>query len=86
MVVVRAEAVGRNAHALHPNLAVVNEAVGIHQRGLAQADAFYLGSRQHDACRVSIHEEILKRGLLVLYLYRTLLPDLFFCLVHFVND
>ena len=42
-------------------------------------------TRQDDACRELLDEEILKRGLAVLYLYRTLLAKLLLLLIHYPN-
>ena len=86
VVVVCPVEVGTPAHAFHPQLSIDDGTIGIHQTGLSQTDALDLRTCQHDACREGLDEEVFKLGLLVLYLYRTLLPDLFFCLVHFVND
>ena len=82
VVVVGAVAVGRDAHPLHPDFPVMDIAVGIHQRSLAQADALYFSTGQDDAGRVGVHEEVFKRSLLVLDLHGTLLPQFLFFLVH----
>ena len=72
----------RDVHALHPELALVEVAVAIHQRRLAAADGLNLSTREHDARGVSVNEEVLERSLLVAYLYRTLLTEFLFLLVH----
>ena len=83
MVVVGTIEIRANVHTLYPQLTIDDGAIGIHQTGLAQTDTLDLRTRQHDACREGLDEEVFKRSLLVFYLYRTLLPDLFFCLVQF---
>ena len=82
MVVVRAVEVGRDVHTLHPQLTINNHAISIYQRGLTQTETLNLRTRQHDACREFLDEEILKRGLAVLYLYRTLLTKFLLLLIH----
>ena len=85
MVVIRAIEIRTDAHTLHPQFTVDDSAIGIHQAGLAETDALDLRTRQHDAGCEGLDEEVFKRRLLVLYLYRTLLPDLFFCLIQIIN-
>ena len=84
MVVARAIEIRTDAHALHPQFAVDDGAISIHQTGLAKTDALDLRTRQHDASCEGLDEEVFKRRLLVLYLYRTFFPDLFFCLIHYI--
>ena len=72
----------RDVHTLHPELALVEVAVAIHQRRLAAADGFNLSTREHDARSVSVNEEVLELSLLVAYLYRTLLAEFLVFLVH----
>ena len=83
VVVVRSVEVRTYTHALHPQLTIDHSAVGVYQTGLTQSDTLNLCTREHNACRVGFDEEVLKRGLLVLNLYRALLPELFLCLIQF---
>ena len=85
MVVVRAVEIRTHAHTLHPHLTVDDGTVGIHQTGFSLTDALDLRTRKDYTCRVGLNKELLKRILLVAYLYRTLLPELFLCLIH-LND
>ena len=82
VVIVRTVEIGRHRHAAHPHLAVDNQTIAVHQTGLARTDALNLRARQHNAGRQRLYEEVLKRCLLVLYIDRTLLPDLFFLLIQ----
>ena len=82
MVVIGAIEIGGDVHSLHPYLTIVDVAEGIHQTGFAETDRFYLGACEHDTCRVSLDEEILKRGFLIADVHRTLLSYQFLFLVH----
>ena len=66
MVVIGALIVLGNIHVLHPDLASNDVTIGIHKACLALADALYLCTRQHDACRVFIQKQIVELGTLVL--------------------
>ena len=82
MVVVGAVEVGADAHSLDPQLTVDDGAIGIDQAGLSGSDGLDFRTREHDARRKLLNEEVFEGRLLVLYLYRTLLPDFLFCFVH----
>ena len=75
MVVIGAIEVGTDTHALHPQLTVDDSTISIYQTRLSETDALDLRTRQHNACREGLDEEILKRSLLILNLYRTLFPE-----------
>ena len=83
MVVVGTIEIGRDIHALHPQLAIDDGAIGVNQRSLTQTDALNLRTRKDYAGGNSLDEEIFKRGFLVLYVNRTLLPDQF---VFFIQN
>jgi tmRNA-binding protein len=55
-------------HILHPQLALHKITIGIYQTGFAQTDGLYLGSREHDTCRVRIDKFIIERCTLILYI------------------
>ena len=74
MVVVGAIEIRTYVHAFHPQFTVDDRAVCIHQTGLTHTDALYLRTCKDNAGSEGLDEEILKRGLAVLYLYRTFLP------------
>ena len=82
MIVIRPVEIRRHRHAAHPHLAVDNQTVGVHQTGLTRTDALNLGTRQDNACRQRLNKEVFERSLLIAYVNRTFLPDLFFLLVH----
>ena len=81
VVVVRAIEIGRNVHALHPNLAVVNVAERIYQRCLTQTDGLYLRARKHHARRVGVNDKVVKLRPLVLY-YNALLGLILIVICH----
>ena len=76
VVVVGAVEVLGDVHVLHPNLAAKDGAVGVHEAGLAQADALDFRARQHHSCRVFLHQEVLELRFTVLNIDGFLL---FFC-------
>ena len=85
MVVVGTIEIGRYIHALHPQLAIDDGAIGVNQRSLTQTDALNLRTRKDYAGSELLDEEIFKRGFLVLYLDRTFLPNLFLFLIQNVS-
>ncbi len=66
VVVVRAEAVFGDVHVLHPDFAVVDVAIGIHEAGFSGADAFHLSAGEHYAGGVSVDHKIVELGSAVL--------------------
>ena len=86
VVTKRAVEVRRDVHPLYPKLALVEIAVAVYQRRLTAADRLNLSTREHDARGISINEEVFERSLLVAYLYRTLLSEFLFLLVHIYNN
>ena len=85
MVIVGTIEIGRDIHALHPQFAIDNGAVGVDQRSLTQTDALDFCTRKDNAGSELLDKEILKRGLLVFYLDRTFLPNLFLFLIQNVS-
>ena len=85
MVVVGTIEIGRDIHALHPQFAIDDGAIGVNQRSLTQTDALDFRTRKDNASSELLDKEILKRGLLVFYLDRTFLPNLFLFLIQNVS-
>ena len=82
VVAERAVEVRRDVHSLHPELALIEIAVAVYQRCLTATDRLNLSTREHDARGIGVNEEVFERSLLVAYLYRTLLTEFLFLLVH----
>ncbi len=62
-------------HVPHPEFAFLEQAIGIHQTGLAQANRFYFSSGKHNTRGVSFEQFVIERGPFVFYIYG--------CLFHF---
>lgn len=60
VVGVTAKTVLGNMHLLHPQLIPLEQAIGVHQRGLRLADGLDFGAKQLDACDVAIEDRIIE--------------------------
>lgn len=72
----------RDIHSLHPEFALVEVTIAVHERSLTATYRLDFRTSKHDACCIGIHEEVFEGCLLVSYLYRTLLAKFLFLFIH----
>ena len=63
MVAKRTIEIRRDVHALHPEFAIVEVTIAIHERSLAASDRLDFSTRQHDAGGISVNKEVLEGSL-----------------------
>ncbi len=66
VVVVGAVEILRDVHVLNPHLAADDDAVGVHEAGLAQTDALDLRAGKDEACGVFVHQVVVELRFAVL--------------------